>query len=142
MNAEFKGWFMGMTDPIADMLTRIRNANRMHFKSVDVLLSRMNLDVTKVLKNSGFLSGFEVKKDSKGHEMLRIYLKYPDSKKGVITGIRRISKPGRRVYVNSEKIPKVLNGYGISILSTSKGIITDKEARELNVGGEILCNVW
>ncbi len=131
-----------MTDPIADMLTRIRNANRMHFKSVDVMLSRMNLDVTKVLKNSGFLSGFEIKKDSKGHEMLRIYLKYPDSKKGVITGIRRISKPGRRVYVNSEKIPKVLSGYGISILSTSKGIITDKEARELNVGGEILCNVW
>ncbi len=142
MNDEFKEWFMGMTDPIADMLTRIRNANRMHFKSVDVMLSRMNLDVTKVLKNSGFLSGFEVKKDSKGHEMLRIYLKYPDSKKGIITGIRRISKPGRRVYVNSEKIPRVLNGYGISILSTSKGIITDKEARELNVGGEILCNVW
>jgi small subunit ribosomal protein S8 len=133
---------MGMTDPIADMLTRIRNASRMHFKSVDVMLSKMNLDVTKVLKNSGFINGHEVKKDAKGHEMLRIYLKYPDSKKGVITGIRRISKPGRRVYVNSEKIPKVLNGYGISILSTSRGIITDKEARELNVGGEILCNVW
>jgi small subunit ribosomal protein S8 len=112
---------MGMTDPIADMLTRIRNGSRVHFKSVDVLSSRINLNMAKVLK---------------------LYMKYPDAKRSVITGIERVSKPGRRVYVKSEKIPKVLSGYGISILSTSKGIMTDKEARELSLGGELLCNVW
>ena len=133
---------MGMTDPIADMLTRIRNGNRIHFKSVDVYPSRMNQDIAKVLKKAGYISGYDQKKDSQGRDLLRIYLKYPDTKGTVITGIQRISKPGRRVYVNSDKIPKVLNGYGIAILSTSKGIMTDKEARELNIGGEIICNVW
>jgi small subunit ribosomal protein S8 len=133
---------MGMTDPIADMLTRIRNANRVRFKSVDVLSSRINLNVAKVLKKSGYVSGYDIKKDARGHEVLRVYLRYPDTKRAVITDIQRVSKPGRRVYVKSEKIPKVLNGYGISILSTSKGIMTDKDARELNLGGELLCNVW
>ena len=133
---------MGMTDPIADMLTRIRNANRVHFKSVDVLNSRINLNMAKVLKKSGYISGYDIKKDSRAHEMLRIYLKYPDTKRTVMTDIQRVSKPGRRVYVKSEKIPQVLNGYGISILSTSKGVMTDKEARELSLGGELLCNVW
>ena len=133
---------MGMTDPIADMLTRIRNANRVRFKSVDVLSSRINLNVAKVLKKSGYVSGYDIKKDARGHEVLRVYLRYPDTKRTVITDIQRVSKPGRRVYVKSEKIPKVLNGYGISILSTSKGIMTDKEAREFNLGGELLCNVW
>jgi small subunit ribosomal protein S8 len=133
---------MGMTDPIADMLTRIRNANRVHFKSVDVLSSRINLNVAKVLKKAGYVSGYDLKKDARGHEVLRVYLRYPDTRRTVITDIQRVSKPGRRVYVKSEKIPKVLNGYGIAILSTSKGIMTDKEARESNLGGEILCNVW
>ncbi|HYA13380.1 MAG TPA: 30S ribosomal protein S8 [Syntrophales bacterium] len=133
---------MGMTDPIADMLTRIRNANKVRFKSVDVLLSQINLSIAKVLKKSGYIGGFDVKKDGSGHQVLRIYLKYADAKKSVITGIQRISKPGRRVYVKSEKIPKVLSGYGIAILSTSKGVLTDKEASEMKVGGEILCNVW
>ncbi|HVO66476.1 MAG TPA: 30S ribosomal protein S8 [Syntrophales bacterium] len=133
---------MGMTDPIADMLTRIRNANKIRFKSVDVLLSQINLNIAKVLKKSGYIGGFDIKKDGSGHQVLRIYLKYADAKRSVITGIQRISKPGRRVYVKSEKIPKVLNGYGIAILSTSKGILTDKEANEMKVGGEILCNVW
>jgi small subunit ribosomal protein S8 len=133
---------MGMTDPIADMLTRIRNANRVHFKSVDVSLSRVNLNIAKVLKKTSYISGYDVKKNAKAHAMLRIYLKYPDTKRTVITDIQRVSKPGRRLYVKSERIPKVLNGYGMAILSTSKGIITDKEARELNVGGEVLCNVW
>jgi len=133
---------MGMTDPIADMLTRIRNANRVRFKSVDVLSSRINLNVAKVLKKSGYVSGYDIKKDARGHEVLRVYLRYPDTKRAVITDIQRVSKPGRRVYVKSEKIPKVLNGYGISILSTSKGVMTDKDARELNLGGELLCNVW
>lgn len=133
---------MGMTDPIADMLTRIRNANRVHFKSVDVLSSRVNLNMAKVLKKSGYISGYDLKKDARTHEVLRIYLKYPDSKRTVISDIQRVSKPGRRIYVKSEQIPTVLNGYGISILSTSKGIMTDKEAREMNLGGELLCNVW
>jgi len=133
---------MGMTDPIADMLTRIRNATKVKFKSVDVLLSQVNINIAKVLKKSGYISGYDIKKDLRGYQVLRIYLKYTDAKRSVLTGIQRISKPGRRVYVKSEKIPKVLNGYGIAILSTSKGILTDKEASESKVGGEILCNVW
>ena len=133
---------MGMTDTIADMLTRIRNGSRVHFKSVDVLNSRINLNMAKVLKKSGYISGYDIKKDQQGHEVLKLYMKYSDGKRAVITDIQRVSKPGRRVYVKSEKIPKVLNGYGISILSTSKGIMTDKEARELSLGGELLCNVW
>ena len=133
---------MGMTDPIADMLTRIRNANRVRFKTVDVMNSRINLNMAKVLKKSGYISGYDIKKDPQAHEVLRIYLKYLDAKRTVMTDIQRVSKPGRRVYVKSEKIPQVLNGHGISILSTSKGVMTDKEARELSLGGELLCNVW
>jgi small subunit ribosomal protein S8 len=133
---------MGMTDPIADMLTRIRNANRVHFKSVDVLNSRINLNMAKVLKKSGYISGYDIKKGPLAHEVLRVYLKYPDAKRTVMTDIQRVSKPGRRVYVKSQKIPQVLNGYGISIISTSRGVMTDKEARELSLGGELLCNVW
>jgi small subunit ribosomal protein S8 len=132
---------MGMTDPIADMLTRIRNANQAKMKSVDVLLSKVNFNIAKVLKKTGYISGFNVKRENnKG--MLRVYLKFTDSKEGVISGIERVSKPGRRIYVGTDKVPKVLNGYGVAILSTSKGIVTDREAREMNTGGEILCKVW
>jgi small subunit ribosomal protein S8 len=133
---------MGMTDPIADMLTRIRNANKARFKSVTVHMSQINLNIAKVLKKSGYVIGYENVKDEKGYPMLKITLKYPDAKHTVITGIKRVSKPGRRVYVAADSIPKVLNGYGISVLSTSSGVITDAEARELNVGGEVICNVW
>ena len=133
---------MGMTDPIADMLTRIRNANKAHFKSVNANMSRVNLNIAKVLKNAGYIAGYENVKDEKGYQILKITLKYPDNKRTVITDIKRISKPGRRVYVNADRIPKVLNGYGIAVLSTSRGVITDQEARELKVGGEVLCNVW
>jgi len=133
---------MGMTDPIADMLTRIRNANRMHFKTVDVLSSRMNANIAEVLKKAGFITGYELKKDKHDRESLRIELVYPDSRNFVLTDIQRVSKPGRRVYVHSQDIPKVLNGYGIAILSTSRGIMTDQEARDSKVGGEILCKVW
>ena len=135
---------MGMTDPIADMLTRIRNASRIRFKSVDVLMSGVNLSIAETLKKAGYISGYEVVKgEKKTHSMLKIYLKYsPASKQGIIKNIQRVSKPGRRVYANSRKIPTVLNGYGIAIVSTSRGVLTDKEARGLNVGGEILCNVW
>ncbi|HEX7415859.1 MAG TPA: 30S ribosomal protein S8 [Smithellaceae bacterium] len=133
---------MGMTDPIADMLTRIRNANKARFKSVNVYMSQMNVNIAKVLKKAGYINSYDNVKDEKGQQMLKIALKYPDTKRAVITDIKRISKPGRRVYVASDSIPKVLNGYGISVLSTSRGVITDEEARELNVGGEILCKVW
>jgi Ribosomal protein S8 len=133
---------MGMTDPIADMLTRIRNANKARFKSVNVYASQMNINIAKVLKKAGYINSYDNVKDEKGQQLLKIMLKYPDTKRAVITDIKRVSKPGRRVYVASDSIPKVLNGFGVSILSTSHGVITDQEARELNVGGEILCKVW
>ena len=133
---------MGMTDPIADMLTRIRNANKARFKTVKVSMSGMNVNIAKVLKQTGYINNYDKVKNDKGRQALEIILKYPDSKRTVITNIKRVSKPGRRVYVPADSIPKVLNGLGISILSTSKGVMTDAEARELNVGGEILCNVW
>ncbi|MFZ3115195.1 MAG: 30S ribosomal protein S8 [Syntrophales bacterium] len=133
---------MGVSDPIADMLTRIRNASRVHFKSVDVILSRTNQNICKVLKKSGYIGGYDVKRNSLGHEMLRIYLKYQGLKTACITDLQRISKPGRRVYVPSDKIPKVLDGYGVAIISTSKGVMTDKEAKMQDVGGELLCSVW
>ncbi len=132
---------MGMSDPIADMLTRIRNANKARMKSVDVLLSKVNFNLAKVLKKTGYISGFNVKRENnKG--LLRVYLKFTDSKETVISGIERVSRPGRRVYVATDKIPKVLNGFGVAILSTSKGLVTDKEAREMNTGGEVLCKIW
>jgi small subunit ribosomal protein S8 len=133
---------MGMTDPIADMLTRIRNANKARFKTVNINMSQMNINIAKVLKKAGYVNNYDKVKNEKGQQMLEIILKYPDAKSTVITNIKRISKPGRRVYVAADGIPKVLNGFGISVLSTSKGVITDAEARELNVGGEVLCNVW
>lgn len=133
---------MGMTDPIADMLTRIRNANKARFKAVRVNMSQVNVNIASVLKKTGYITNYEKVKDEKGRQMLEIILKYPDAKRTVITNIKRVSKPGRRVYVPADNIPKVLNGLGISILSTSRGVITDAEAREWNVGGEILCNVW
>jgi small subunit ribosomal protein S8 len=133
---------MGMTDPIADMLTRIRNANKARFKTVNIHISQMNINIAKVLKKAGYINAYDKVKNERGQQMLEIILKYPDTKRTVITNIKRVSKPGRRVYVASDSIPKVLNGFGISILSTSSGVITDAEARELNVGGEVLCNVW
>lgn len=131
-----------MTDPIADMLTRIRNANRARFKSVEVLHSGINLNIVKVLKKAGYIGGYDIKKNEKGFDVLNVYLKYPDSKTTIIQDIQRVSKPSRRIYVKRDKIPKVLNGYGVAIISTSKGVITDKEAREKNLGGEVLCKVW
>ena len=133
---------MGMTDPIADMLTRIRNANKARFKNVTVHMSRMNTNIAKVLKSTGYIHSYDVVKNETGHSMLKITLKYPDSKRTVITGIARVSKPGRLVYVPADQIPQALNGFGVSILSTSRGVMTDQEAREQNVGGEVLCKVW
>ena len=133
---------MGMTDPIADMLTRVRNANRMKFRSVNARLSRVNLEIVKVLKRTGYISGFDVKKDANKKDVLKIYLKYTDTKGRILQDLQRVSKPGRRIYVSSKQIPRVYNGFGVAIVSTPRGIMTDKEARQQNVGGEILCNVW
>jgi len=135
---------MRVTDPIGDMLTRIRNASRVRFESVDISFSRMNRDIAKVLLDCGYIESYEIKKGDgdKVWDVLRLRLKYMEGKKPVLAGLKRISKPGRRVYLHKNKIPKVLNGYGISIITTSKGVMTDKEAKAKNVGGEILCNVW
>lgn len=130
-----------MTDPIADMLTRIRNANSMRYKEVEVPSSKMKLEISRILKEEGFISDYKVKKNDV-QDTIVLFLKYGQNKERVITGLKRISKPGLRVYAKSEEIPKVLNGLGIAIVSTSKGIMTDKEARKQSVGGEVLAYIW
>jgi len=132
---------MGMTDPIADMLTRIRNALMASYNSVDVPGSRMKINIAKVLKSEGFIKNFKLIDDNK-QGVIKIYFKYDEKNEPIIDGLKRISKPGCRIYAKSDNIPKVLNGFGINILSTSKGIITDKQAREMGVGGEVICSVW
>jgi len=130
-----------MTDPIADMLTRIRNANKAKFKKVNMPSSNIKINIAKTLKDEGFIQNYKVVKD-KMQGILTIFLKYDENNNGVIEGLKRVSKPGCRVYVKKDKIPKVLNGLGINILSSPKGILTDRKAKELNVGGELLCSVW
>ena len=132
---------MTMSDPIADMLTRIRNATKAKFNRVDIPGSNLKIELAKVLKSEGFIKDYQLIKDDK-QGIIRIYLKYDRGRTGVIFGLNRISKPSRRVYVKSKDIKPVLNGMGIAILSTSKGVMTDKNARKANLGGEILCNVW
>ena len=132
---------MTMTDPIADMLTRIRNANTVKHETVDVPASNIKKEIVRILLEEGFIRGYDVIEDGK-QGIIRIQLKYGQSGERVIQGIKRISKPGMRVYTNAYEIPKVLNGLGISIISTSKGILTDKQARKENVGGEVICYVW
>jgi small subunit ribosomal protein S8 len=132
---------MSMTDPLADMFTRMRNGSKEKFETVDVPSSKLKKGVAKILKDEGFVKNFKVVTDDQEHEMIRIFLKYDASKKGLIH-IRRVSKPGRRVYVGTDQIPSVMSGLGIAILSTPKGILTDKSARKANVGGEVLCYVW
>ncbi|MBM4319442.1 MAG: 30S ribosomal protein S8 [Deltaproteobacteria bacterium] len=132
---------MGMTDPIADLLTRIRNAIRARHESVVCPSSKMKEHLCGVLKQNGFIRDFHVEeKDS--CSMIMIELKYDETRRPAITGLRRVSTPGRRVYVKNKEIPRVLNGLGISILSTSKGILGDREARAANIGGEVICSVW
>jgi small subunit ribosomal protein S8 len=133
---------MGTTDPLADMLTRLRNANKAKQEKVDIPASNLKVHVARILKDEGYLKNYKVIKDEK-QGILRVYLKYGgEVKKPVIGGLRMISRPGLRRYVHKAEIPLVLRGLGLSILSTSKGILTDKEARKLNVGGELLCSVW
>lgn len=130
-----------MTDPIADMLTRIRNSNNAKHDSVDVPASNIKKEIAQILLSEGFIKGFDVIEDGK-QGIIRIDLKYGKSSEKVISGIKRISKPGLKVYVKSDEIPRVLGGLGIAVLSTSKGIMTDKQARKENVGGEVICYVW
>ncbi len=132
---------MTMSDPIADMLTRIRNAAKAKFSSVDIPGSRLKSELAKILKTEGYIRNYKFIQDGK-QGILRIYLKYGVDQESVIFGLQRISKPSRRVYVKSKDIKPVLSGMGISILSTSKGIMTDKSARKENIGGEVLCNIW
>ncbi|MCX5718615.1 MAG: 30S ribosomal protein S8 [Nitrospirae bacterium] len=129
-----------LTDPIADMLTRIRNAVRIKAEKVDVPASRMKLEVAKILKEEGFIKAYKILKDKK-QGILRIVLKYMDNE-NVISGLKRVSKPGRRIYVNKGEIPRVMSGVGIAILTTSKGIVSDKVCRQEGVGGEVICYVW
>ena len=132
---------MNTTDPIADMLTRIRNANSAKHKTVDVPASKMKTAIANILFQEGYIAAFEEIDDSR-QGIIRITLKYDEKGKRVIDGIKRISKPGLRVYAGKEELPKVLNGLGIAIISTSKGLKTDKEAREAGMGGEVLAYVW
>lgn len=133
---------MSMSDPLADMLTRIRNAGMVKFDTVEMPLSNLKVGVAKVLKEEGFINDYQIVKDDSVQGTLKIDLKYGPNEEKIITGLRRVSKPGLRIYVKSDRIPKVLSGLGVAILSTSKGVITDREARRLKVGGEILCEAW
>ena len=132
---------MAISDPIADMLTRVRNAAKAKFNSVDVPGSTLKIELAKILKNEGYIRNYKFLKDGK-QGILRVYLKYGQAQSNVIYKIKRISKPSRRVYVKCKEIKPVYNGLGIAILSTSKGVMTDKKARQEKVGGEILCQVW
>ena len=132
---------MAMSDPVADMLTRIRNAGKAKFNSVDIPCSKLKVELAKVLKEEGYIRNFKFVKDDK-QGILRVYLKYDKQQQHVILNIDRVSKPSRRVYLKGKDVKPVYNGLGVAILSTSKGIMSDKHARKENVGGEVLCNIW
>ncbi|MGN1300523.1 MAG: 30S ribosomal protein S8 [Clostridia bacterium] len=133
---------MVTTDPIADMLTRIRNASSSKHKTVDIPSSNMKLAIAKILLEEGYIKSFEEIKETNNQGVIRITIKYTEKGKTVIDGLKRISKPGLRVYASKDELPKVLNGLGIALISTSKGIMTDKQAREAGLGGEVLAYVW
>lgn len=130
------------TDPIADMLTRIRNANSSKHKTVDIPSSNMKLAIANILLNEGYIKSLEEIKSENNQGVIRITLKYNEKGSRVIDGLKRISKPGLRIYASRDELPRVLNGLGIALISTSKGIITDKKARELGIGGEVIAYVW
>jgi small subunit ribosomal protein S8 len=129
-----------LTDPIADMLTRIRNAMQIKAEKVDIPISKMKLEIAKILKEEGFIRAYKILKDRR-QGVLRVIPKYMENE-SVITGLKRISKPGRRVYVGSDEIPSVMGGLGVAILTTSKGILSDRTCRRERIGGEVLCHVW
>ena len=132
---------MSMSDPIADFLTRIRNANMAQHESVEAPASKMKKDIAEILKNEGFIRDVEYVDDNK-QGIIRVFLKYGNDGQRVISGLKRISKPGLRTYVKADAVPKVLNGLGIAIISTSEGVVTDKVARAKNIGGEVIAYVW
>ncbi len=132
---------MSMTDPIADMLTRIRNANQANHTEVEMPASRMKAGIAKLLLEQGYISGFESKAGEHG-ELLVIGLKYGRNRERVISGIKRVSKPGRRIYARKDRLPKVLGGLGVAIISTSRGLVTSVEAQRLGLGGEVICFIW
>jgi small subunit ribosomal protein S8 len=132
---------MSHTDPVADLLTRIRNANFAGHETVEVMYSRLNLEIIKILESEGFIKGYELVKEN-SRDKIKVTLKYGPHKEKVITNLKRVSKPGLRVYAKRADLPRVLGGLGIAILSTSKGVMTDREARRLGIGGEVLCYVW
>jgi small subunit ribosomal protein S8 len=132
---------MVMSDPIADMLTRIRNANVVRHETVEIPASKIKRKIATILKQEGFIRDAEFVEDNK-QGIIRIFLKYGPNNERVISGLKRISKPGLRVYTNTQEVPKVLGGLGIAIISTSKGVMTDKEARQSKAGGEVICYVW
>ena len=130
---------MSMSDPIADMLTRIRNAHMAMLEKVDIPTSKLKTEIARVLKREGYIKDFAVES---GTRTLRVFLKYSTDLKPVIQGIKRISKPGQRIYIGAGDVPRVLSGLGMAIISTSSGLMTDKEAKKQNIGGEIICSVW
>jgi len=132
---------MSLSDPIADMLTRIRNANSARSEKVDIPASRMNEDIANVLRREGYIVDYKFI-DNRKQGILRILLKYGPGQERVVRGLRRVSRPGRRVYRKADEVPRVMGGLGIAVVSTPKGVLTDKESREANVGGEILCEIW
>jgi small subunit ribosomal protein S8 len=132
---------MTMTDPVADMLTRIRNANTAGHASVEIPASKMKKNIAEILLKEGYIRGYELVEDEK-QGIIKVQMKYGADKQKVISGIKRISKPGLKVYAKSNEVPKVLGGLGVAIISTSSGLITDKEARSKGVGGEVICYVW
>jgi small subunit ribosomal protein S8 len=132
---------MSMTDPVSDMLTRLRNATTVRHDRTDVPASKMKLEIAKILKQEGFIRTFKLLEEGP-QGLIRIYLKYADDGEPAIHGVRRISKPGRRVYRGADDLPKVRNGLGVAVVSTNRGVLTDEQARGLRVGGEVLCEVW
>ena len=132
---------MSMTDNIGDMLTRIRNGGKARFDKVDIPASRMKISLARIFKDEGFIKNYKVIKDNK-QGILRVYLKYDDQNQPLIQRIERVSKPSRRMYAGREDLPKVQGGLGVAVVSTSKGVMTDRQARKLGVGGEVLCQIW
>ena len=130
-----------VSDPVADLLTRIRNGSMAEHEKVDVPASKLKVRIAEILKEEGFIKNFRIIEDRK-QGVLRVYLKYGPGQERVITGLRRVSKPGRRLYVSAEKVPSVLSGMGVAILSTPRGVMTDRESKKAKVGGEVLCYVW
>jgi len=132
---------MSMTDNIADMLTRIRNAGKARFDKVDIPASRLKISLARIFKDEGFIKNYKVIKDNK-QGIRRVYLRYDDQNQPLIQRIERVSKPSRRVYAGVEELPKVQGGLGVAVVSTSKGVMTDRQARKLGVGGEVICQIW